>query len=165
VLTETVIECLSEGNYKLEEMMATMGQVSKTKIGCEIENMTISAKFAEWTMNKLIVDVEENIDRGISIKHSKLAGIIERMVDNPDKVRDFNKKYGFSLDPEGQLLDFPLGVLVQSGKDFQLNKYSIESNDLPLDGDGDAIYLNILSKYADMHSMACRTMLINPTDA
>jgi nucleosome binding factor SPN SPT16 subunit len=52
-------------------------------------------------------------------------------------------------------------VLVQSGDNFTLNKFSTECDDNKLTAD--VLYLNICSKYTDMHAMASRTLLINPT--
>jgi nucleosome binding factor SPN SPT16 subunit len=111
-LTQTLLDCLKEGRFTLTEMMETMGLISRTKIQSEIDNMKVSAAFVEWTTKKLIKEIEDNIDGGIAIKHSKIAALVERYIDNPDKIRAFNQKYHFNVDPEGQLLDFPLGVLV-----------------------------------------------------
>lgn len=62
---------------------------------------------------------------------------------------------------DSQLLEFPLPIIVQSGDNFTLNKFSTECDDNKLKAD--VIYLNICSKYTDMHAMASRTLLINPS--
>lgn len=80
--------------------------------------MKVAANFVEWSMKKLIKEVESNIDGEMSIKHSKIAAVIERMIDNHERISQFNQKYGYDIDPEGQLFDFPLSVLIQSGREF-----------------------------------------------
>jgi hypothetical protein len=55
---------------------------------------------------------------------------------------------------------------LQSGEEFTLNKFDIESdaNKLKLSGQGQVFYMNICAKYSDMHAMASRTMIVNPVD-
>jgi nucleosome binding factor SPN SPT16 subunit len=45
-----------------------------------------------------------------------------------------------------------------------LDSFTISSSKDKLDDNGDAIYFNVTGKYADMLTMAGRTLLINPTD-
>ena len=93
-------------------MMDVMARVSKVKIPEEIENMRCASHFVEFSLKRLIKEVEDNIDGAIYSKHSKLATIIERIVDIPDRVNQFNQKYGYTVDPESQLFDFPAPILI-----------------------------------------------------
>jgi nucleosome binding factor SPN SPT16 subunit len=61
------------------------------------------------------------------------------------------------------LLEFPLPVLIQSGETFNLNKFNTECDNNKVGSD--VIYINICGKYTDMHAMASRTLLFNPTNA
>jgi nucleosome binding factor SPN SPT16 subunit len=58
-------------------------------------------------------------------------------------------------------------VLLQSGSNFTLNKFDVESdeNKLRLSGQGQVFYMNICTKYSDMFAMASRTMIVNPLAA
>lgn len=62
-------------------------------------------------------------------------------------------------------------VLLQSGSqksntlstNLTLNKFGVESDQAYLDAS--VIYINICAKYIDMHAMASRMLLINPSKA
>jgi nucleosome binding factor SPN SPT16 subunit len=60
-------------------------------------------------------------------------------------------------------LDYPLPVLIQSGSEFNLHKFQIDSNASKLQSQ--AIYINCCGKYCDMSAMVTRTLLVNPNDA
>lgn len=68
---------------------------------------------------------------------------------------------------DSQLLDYAQPVLLQSGDEFTLNKFDVESNNskMKLSGQGQVFYMNVCTKYSDMHAMASRTMIINPLDS
>jgi nucleosome binding factor SPN SPT16 subunit len=68
----------------------------------------------------------------------------------------------FKTECDHQFLDFPLPVLIQSGGDFAVNKFQVDSNDDKLQSQ--AIYINICGKYCDMSVMASRTVIVNPRD-
>jgi nucleosome binding factor SPN SPT16 subunit len=93
-------------------MMDTMEQVCKIKLEGEQNNLKLSGHFIEWTAKKLIKQLEDNIDGSISISHFKLASLVENWIDNPDKIKEFNTKYGYSVDHDSQLLDYPLPVQI-----------------------------------------------------
>ena len=48
-----------------------------------------------------------------------------------------------------------------------MNKFDVESNNskMKLSGQGQVFYMNVCTKYSDMHAMASRTMIINPLDS
>lgn len=59
-------------------------------------------------------------------------------------------------------LEYPIPVLIQSGSNFALNKFQVESSDEKLVSQ--AIYINVCAKFSDMCAMASRTLLVNPKD-
>lgn len=59
-------------------------------------------------------------------------------------------------------LDYPLPVLVQSGGDFSIHKFQVDSSQEKLQSQ--AIYINVCGKYCDMSAMASRTLIVNPKD-
>ena len=68
----------------------------------------------------------------------------------------------FKTKCDTQFLDFPLPVLIQSGGDFSINKFQVDSSNEKLQSQ--AIYINVCGKYADMSAMASRTLIVNPKD-
>jgi len=50
------------------------------------------------------------------------------MLEDPDKLNQFNQKYQ-DINADSQLLDYPMPVLLQSGSNFTLNKFDVESDD------------------------------------
>ena len=59
-------------------------------------------------------------------------------------------------------MDFALPVLIQSGGDFTVNKFQVESSQERLQAN--AVYVNVCAMYCDMAAMASRTFLVNPKD-
>jgi nucleosome binding factor SPN SPT16 subunit len=53
-------------------------------------------------------------------------------------------------------------VLIQSGDNFTLNKFNVQSDSSKLNSE--VVYINICGKFKDMHTMASRTLLVNPKD-
>ena|SRR3569833_526131 len=60
-------------------------------------------------------------------------------------------------------LEYPIPVLIQSGQSYNVNNFNVNSDENKLSSE--TVYLNICGKYKDMHAMASRTLLVNPTDA
>lgn len=60
-------------------------------------------------------------------------------------------------------LEYSLPVLIQSGGNFTVNKFQVDSTDEKLNSK--VVYMNLCTKYCDMSSMASRTLLVNPNDA
>jgi nucleosome binding factor SPN SPT16 subunit len=81
------------------------------------------------------------------------------MLEDPKKVAKLMKDV-----PNAQVsfMDYPLGVLIQSGENFTLNKFNVQSDSSKLNSE--AVYINICGKFKDMHTMASRTLLVNPKD-
>lgn len=63
---------------------------------------------------------------------------------------------------DSSFLEYPVPVLIQSGNNFSMNKFQVESSDSPLVSQ--AIYINVCAKFSDMCAMASRTLLVNPKD-
>ena len=157
-LTQTVVDAL--GKYQVSEMNDFMNLAHKTKIEPEIANTKIAASFVEWSMKKMIKEIEYCIEGDIQIKHSKIAGNVERMLDNEEKLQQFQNKCDVQ---DTSLLEYPVPVLLQSGDTFTLNKFNVESDNSELQPFGSAIYMNICGRYTDMAAMASRTLIINPS--
>ena len=157
-LSKTLIERVNANKYNLVEMQDFMNKVNKVKIQPEIENIKIASAFTEWSFKKVIRELEDCIEGDIQIKHKKLAGNVERLLENADKLAPFQQKHGIT---DSQLLEYPLPVLVQSGDNFTLNKFTVECDDNKVGSE--VIYINICGKYTDMQAMASRTLLFNPS--
>jgi nucleosome binding factor SPN SPT16 subunit len=72
-------------------------------------------------------ELKNCIEGDIKLRHNKIASNMEQMLEDEDKLEQFNQKHGNILsDP--QLLDYPLPVLLQSGDAFTLNRFDIESD-------------------------------------
>jgi len=70
-----------------------MNVMHKTKIQPEITNTKIAASLVEWSMKKMIKEIEHCIESDITIRHSKIANNIERNLDNEEKLKEFQNKY------------------------------------------------------------------------
>jgi len=53
-----------------------------------------AASFVEWSFRKVNKEIENVIEGDIVIKHSKISGSVENMLDNPDKINQFLTKHG-----------------------------------------------------------------------
>jgi nucleosome binding factor SPN SPT16 subunit len=67
-------------------MQDFMNHIHMVKIKDELVNSKIAAQFVEWSMKKMIKEVEHVIESDINVKHSKIAGNIEKIIDNSDKI-------------------------------------------------------------------------------
>ena len=130
-----------------------------TKIQEEVENLRMAAAFVKWTFENTVNEVEDIIEVEKRVKHEAISKKVEAMLEDEKKIKKF-----ISSHPGTQIEDFdyPLGILVQSGNQFVLNKINLHSDDKALNFE--TIYLNVLGKYKDMHVMASRTLLVNPQD-
>ena len=63
-----------------------MAKVNRIKIEPEIQNLNIASRFTEWTMRKLIRELEGYIEKDYKIKHSKISIMIEKMLEVNDKI-------------------------------------------------------------------------------
>ena len=115
-----LIERVKANNLKLTEMQEFMHKVNRVKIYEEIQNVKIAARFTEWSFKKLIGELEDCMQNDIKVKHRKIGGNFEKLLDSPEKMGSFMKQHGVT---DSQLLEFPLPVLIQSGEHFNLNKF------------------------------------------
>lgn len=165
-LSEALMGCLKSGGYQVQEMKDFMNHVNKVKIPIEVQNIRTASSFVEWSYKKMIAEIEKRLENDIKARHSQISNSIERLLDNVDKQWLVNHNVS-----DSQLLEYPLPVLLQSGslknntlsKNITLNKFGVESDSNYLDAS--VIYMNICAKYIDMHAMASRMLLINPTTA
>ena len=77
----------------MSEMHKFMAVMHKTKIPAEVSNCKVAAQLVEWSMKKMIKEIEHCIESDITIKHSKISGNIERNLDDEGKVKQFQNKY------------------------------------------------------------------------
>ena len=66
----------------------------KIKLATEISNLKTAASFVEWSFRKVNKEIENVIEGDIVIKHSKISGSVEHMLENPDKINQFLNKNG-----------------------------------------------------------------------
>jgi nucleosome binding factor SPN SPT16 subunit len=130
--------------------------VNKVKTVSELKNQRVAAAFTEWTFSRVVEEIEGIIEDKKQVKHSQIQKRIESCLDNDTIMAKFKAEC------DHQFLDFPLPVLIQSGGDFAVNKFQVDSNDDKLQSQ--AIYINVCGKYCDMSAMASRTIIVNPKD-
>jgi nucleosome binding factor SPN SPT16 subunit len=140
-------------------MKELMDKVNMTKIKPEIDNLRTAANFLKWTFDNVVGEVEDIIEIEKQMKHEAIQKKVEGMLEDPKKVAKLMKDV-----PNAQVsfMDYPLGVLIQSGENFTLNKFNVQSDSSKLNSE--AVYINICGKFKDMHTMASRTLLVNPKD-
>jgi len=145
-----------------------MNHVNKVKIPAEVQNIRLASSFVEWSCKRMIGEVEKRLESDIKARHFQISNAIEKLLDNQDKLGEWMKTHDVS---DAQLLEYPLPVLLQSGSqksgtlsgNLTLNKFGVESDQSYLDAG--VVYMNICAKYIDMHAMASRMLLINPSKA
>ena len=110
-----------------------MNLVHKSKIGIEQKNAKIASQFVEWSVKKIIGEIENCIEGELKVKNSQLSIKLEKALDNPDKIDKFTQKCGIS---DSEQLEYTVPVLLQSssskvdlkqkeGEIFTLNKLNI----------------------------------------
>lgn len=142
-------------------MKEFMDKVHMIKIDTELENMKIAARFVRWTCSNMIEEIENIIDSEKEIKHAQISNKIEKMLEKPEHVSKFVGSLPEKID--ATLLDYPLGLLIQSGATFTPNRLNVQSDQNKLTPE--TIYLNCCGKYRDMNVMASRTLIVNPDDS
>ncbi len=143
-------------------MKEFMDKVSMVKIAPEIDNMKTAAKFMKWTFDNIVNEIEDIIETDKSIKHSQISNKVERMLEKPEVIEKFLGQFSKENRPDPQLLEYPVGLLIQSGKTFTPNKINVQSDQMKLNAE--TIYVNACAKFRDMNIMASRTFLVNPDD-
>ena len=161
-LSESVMGVL-EKNFEPIEMKDFMSTVHRVKIDEEVRNIKVAAAFVEFSLRRMTKELKNCIESDIKMRHNRISANIEGMLEDQDKMNQFNEKYT-EIELDSVLLDYPVPVLLQSGNQFNLNKFDVESDDnkLHLTGQGQVFYMNICAKYSDMHAMASRTLIVNP---
>jgi nucleosome binding factor SPN SPT16 subunit len=90
-------------------MQEIMAKVNRSKIEPEIANLNVACNFTEWTFKNVIRDLESYIEKDVKIKHKKISGNAERMLDDNEKLASFLNKHAIK---DSQLLEFPLAILI-----------------------------------------------------
>lgn len=73
-----------------------MAKVNKVKIDAEIKNIKVASSFTEWSFKKIVKEVEECIEGDLTIKHKKIAGNLEKLLESQDKLNSFLQKHDIS---------------------------------------------------------------------
>jgi nucleosome binding factor SPN SPT16 subunit len=85
------------------------------------------------------------------------------MIEDPKKLAAFLKTCpGGGANVQQSFIDYPLGILIQSGDSYILNKFNVQSDSSKLQSE--TVYINVCGKFKEMHVMASRTLLVNPKD-
>ena len=84
---------------------------------------------------------------------------MEALVENDAAIDNFLETQSSSV--QRSFLEYPISVQIQSGKAMALNRFVNDSTEEKLNSK--AVYVNVCGKYADMSSMASRTLMVNPT--
>ena len=121
--------------------------------------MKVAARFNVWTFKRIIDDIEDIIDQEKSVKHSFIQQKVENTFDNENVMRQFTDS---KPDVVSNFLEYSLPVQIQSGGNFQINKFHADSSDQKLDSK--AVYINLCTKYCDMSCMASRTLMVDPDE-
>lgn len=68
-----------------------MDRVNKVKIYEELINLKVAGAFTEWSFKRLIHELEECMQNDIKVKHRKIGGSFEKVLDAPEKMGAFMK--------------------------------------------------------------------------
>ena len=158
-LTNAALNTLNIKGAKTIDLKDFMDQMTQIKTSSELKNLKVAAAFTEWTFNKIVAEVEDIIDDDKQVKHSVIQKRIEGALENDDVMRQFTSKHPGC---NSSFLDYPLPVMIQSGGEFNVHKFQIDSNNEKLQSQ--AIYINTCGKYCDISAMASRTLIVNPKD-
>ena len=86
--------------------------------------MKTACSFLKWNFDNIVGEVEYIIDEEKQVKHSAIQKKIEGMVEKSDSFTKFCTKNNAM--PE--LFEYPIPLLIQSGENFQVNKFLVESD-------------------------------------
>lgn len=162
-VTEQTLKALSDKGFGKTDMKEFMDKVHMTKIEPELENMGVAGNFVKWTFSNIINEVEDIIDAEKEIKHSQIQTKVERMLEKPETIAKFLSQFPKEQKPDQALLEYPIAVLIQSGANFTVNRFNVQSDQSKLNAE--TIYVNVCGKYRDMNVMASRTLLVNPEES
>lgn len=158
-LSRQLLKAVDVKGFQKVEMKEFMDKVNMTKIQPEIENLKTASAFVKWTFDNVVGEIEDIIEIDQTQKHEFIQRKVENMLEDKKKVAKF-----LTANPKvvPTFLEYPLAILVQSGDNFTLNKFNVQSDNNKLNPE--TIYINVCGKYKDMNVMASRTLLVNPKD-
>lgn len=156
--TSKVIQAVESKGFTKTDMLDFMDRANQVKLKREVENVKTACSFLKWNFDNIVGEVEYIIDEEKHVKHSAIQKKIEGMVEKSDSFTKFCTKNNAL--PE--LFEYPIPLLIQSGENFQVNKFLVESDQKVLNSE--TVYINVIGKYRDMNAMASRTLLVNPEE-
>lgn len=162
-LTEKTFKALDGAGITKGEMKELMEKVHMIKIAPEIDNIKVASKFLKWTFDNIVNEIEDIVEVERKIKHSQISNKVEKMLERDETIKKFLQQFDDQSRPDPTILEYPLGILIQSGKTFTPNKINVQSDQNYLNAE--TIYVNACAKYRDMNIMASRTFLVNPDDS
>jgi nucleosome binding factor SPN SPT16 subunit len=124
-LTNATLNTLSIKGAKIVDLKEITDQINQVKTSSELKNLKVAAAFTEWTFTKIISEVEDILDGDLQVKHSVIQKRIENALDNADVMKQFTSKHPGC---EKEFLDYPIPIMIQSGGEFNVQKFQIESN-------------------------------------
>jgi nucleosome binding factor SPN SPT16 subunit len=119
----------------------------------ELELIRASSKLTCSFFRKLIEDVEEVVDSGEKVLHSKISDQVDTFMEKAKKKPNKWKLNGFYY-------DFVYAPKIQSNRTYTTKLTSGNSNETL---SSDCIILNLCGKYYELNSLLVRTLLVNPT--
>lgn len=159
-LTQTTLEALKTHGAKLVDLKEFHDQFNLLKTPSEQKNQKVASQFTSWTFTRIIEEVEDIIEDKKQVRHSQIQKRIEACLDSDQTMASF--KQAKCPHADASFLDYSLPVMIQSGGDFSIHKFQVDSSQEKLQSQ--AIYINVCGKYCDMSAMASRTLIVNPKD-
>ena len=66
-----------------------MNLVNKSKLSIEQKNVKIASQFVEWSVKKIISEIENCLENDLKVKNSQISLKLEKALDYPDKIDKF----------------------------------------------------------------------------
>ena len=104
-LSQSLFDQLKKKSFELQEMKTFMDVVNKVKIPAEIKNIKVASAFAEFSLKRMTKELKNCIEGDVSLRHNRIATNMEQMLEDQDKIDQFNEKHGNILQ-DSQLLDY-----------------------------------------------------------
>lgn len=125
----------------------------------ELGNLEKGAKFLDFSLKKLIDEVEEIIDNDDDVLMNELSSKVKNSLENENNK---DMKVFINSNPSIDIanLDYNLPIQIQSGGNFTYD-LSVDSPSQNLTDD--TIWLSMCCEYAEVCASAARTLIINPT--
>mmetsp|Transcript_39635 Transcript_39635/g.38175 ORF Transcript_39635/g.38175 Transcript_39635/m.38175 type:complete len:155 (+) Transcript_39635:450-914(+) len=154
------MELLDNSKLHKVEMKELMNRVNMVKLEGERQNMEMAASFVTWTAKEIVNEIEDILDGEKQVKHINIQKKIEGFLEKDVLIKQFTSKNP-RADPA--FLEYFLPILIQSGKNINVTKFNIQSDENKLNSE--TVYFNVCGKYKDMNAMASRTLIVNPSEA